>query len=83
VTAADKKLIVDLHNQMRRRVAKGLEWRGSPGPQPPAANMRQLQWDDELALMAQTHANQCIFGHDPNRNVGESQLNLVPTFSFG
>ena len=42
VTAADKTLIVNIHNQMRRQVAKGLEKRGSPGPQPAAANMREI-----------------------------------------
>ncbi len=39
VTATDKTLIVDLHNKMRRQVAKGLEKRG---PQPAAANMREM-----------------------------------------
>lgn len=39
VTATDKTLILDLHNKMRRQVAKGLEKRG---PQPAAANMREM-----------------------------------------
>ena len=81
VTAADQKLIVDLHNQMRRRVAQGLERRGSPGPQPPAADMRQLRWDDQLALMAQTHANQCVFRHDIHRDVGESRRRIRTHFA--
>jgi hypothetical protein len=42
VTAADKTLIVDLHNKMRRQVAKAMEKRGNPGPQPAAANMREM-----------------------------------------
>lgn len=71
VTETDKKDIVNLHNELRRRLAKGLEQRGSPGPQPSAANMRELQWDEELAMMAQTHAQQCTFKHDVNRNVGK------------
>lgn len=37
-----KIAIVDIHNQFRSRVAQGLELRGNPGPQPPAANMLQL-----------------------------------------
>ncbi len=28
-------------------------------------------WDDELATMAQTHAQQCTFTHDLDRNVGK------------
>jgi hypothetical protein len=42
VTEADKNLIVQLHNNLRRNVAYGKETRGNPGPQPPAANMRKL-----------------------------------------
>ena len=42
VTEADKNVIVTVHNNFRRQVAKGLESRGSPGPQPSAANMREI-----------------------------------------
>lgn len=42
ITAADKTLIVDMHNKLRRQVAKGLEKRGAPGPQPAASNMREI-----------------------------------------
>ncbi|KAK4016883.1 hypothetical protein OUZ56_031848 [Daphnia magna] len=82
-TAADKTLIVSIHNQLRRRVAKGLETRGSPGPQPAAANMREITWDDEIAVMAQTHAQQCVFTHDADRNVARFKVgqNLAIQFS--
>ena len=70
LTDADKATILDVHNKLRRQVAQGTETRGSPGPQPSASNMRQLKWDDELAQMAQTLVQQCVFGHDANRNVG-------------
>ncbi len=42
MTNADKNLIVFIHNNLRRKVAKGLEFRGNPGPQPAAANMREM-----------------------------------------
>ena len=71
VSDADKLTILQTHNSLRSRVAMGLETRGMSGPQPPAANMRQLTWDAELAVAAQTWANQCIFKHDDNRNVGK------------
>ena len=29
-------------------------------------------WDDELAMVAQRWADQCMPGHDRSRNVGES-----------
>lgn len=41
-TAAGKAAIVSYHNTLRRQVAKGLEKRGTPGPQPAASNMREL-----------------------------------------
>jgi len=46
----EKQYIVDVHNSLRRRVAKGLETRGNPGPQPPAANMRKLVSEMSLAV---------------------------------
>ncbi|GFG39604.1 hypothetical protein Cfor_02878, partial [Coptotermes formosanus] len=67
--STDKQTIVDLHNNLRRQVAQGTESRGNPGPQPSAANMRKISWDDELATVAQRWANQCTFGHDACRKV--------------
>jgi len=69
ISDEDKNIIVDLHNQLRSRVALGLEQRGRPGPQKSAANMMQLTWDDELANIAQRWADQCTFGHDGERSV--------------
>ena len=37
--------------------------RGSTN-QPPASNMMELQWDDELSVVAQRLADQCVFSHD-------------------
>ena len=33
-----------------------------------AANMRQLEWDDDLAAVAQKWADQCSFDHDDKPN---------------
>jgi hypothetical protein len=41
-TEAEKRIILDLHNQLRQKVASGKEKRGSPGPQPAAAFMPDL-----------------------------------------
>ncbi|XP_040583926.1 uncharacterized protein [Lepeophtheirus salmonis] len=60
----EKNIIVQIHNELRAKIANGLESRGSPGPQPSAANMIELAWDGELALEAQTWADQCITDHD-------------------
>lgn len=42
VSAADIVTILKAHNDYRRKVAQGLETQGSPGPQPPASNMREM-----------------------------------------
>ena len=46
-------MIVDKHNELRRKVAKGLEARGLNGGQPKAADMFELVWDPVLAASAQ------------------------------
>ena len=50
---ADKDKIVAHHNKLRAKIANGEEKRGLSGPQPPAANMKMLTWNDDLALVAQ------------------------------
>ncbi|XP_031786448.1 uncharacterized protein LOC100680164 [Nasonia vitripennis] len=69
LTNEEKQKVVDLHNELRQKVAKGQETKGSPGPQPPAKHMPDLEWDDELANLAQKWANQCKFAHDTCRDV--------------
>ena len=49
----DKDAIVNKHNQVRGRVARGEEILGVGGKQPKAANMRKMVWSDELAEVAQ------------------------------
>merc|ERR1712117_303397 len=63
-TAAEIEEILAVHNRYRALIARGEEKRGKPGPQPGAANMRQMVWDSELSLVAQAHADQCKFAHD-------------------
>ncbi|XP_064091708.1 uncharacterized protein LOC135205271 [Macrobrachium nipponense] len=68
VTDADKAIILATHNNHRVTIAKGLETRGDPGPQPAGANIRELVWNDELAKVAQAWAAQCPNGHDSYAN---------------
>ena len=42
VTDAEKAEIVRVHNELRAKLANGKESRGSPGPQPAAADMEQM-----------------------------------------
>ncbi|XP_033607394.1 venom allergen 3-like [Cryptotermes secundus] len=69
LTQKEKDLIVRKHNELRSKVANGQEHKGNPGPQPPASNMAELVWDDELAEIAQRWADQCEVGHDKCRTV--------------
>jgi hypothetical protein len=71
---ADIKVIVDKHNELRRKVAKGQETRGVGGGQPKAADMYELVWDADLAASAQRWADQCPNAHDKNR--------LIPAFTY-
>jgi len=63
-SSAAKQAIVDKHNELRAKVARGEETNGN---QPQASNMKKLVWNDELAVIAQRWADQCTFEHDTNR----------------
>ena len=52
-----KKKLLKKHNKLRQKVASGKQ----PG-QPGASNMRKLEWDDELVVIAQKWADQCVTG---------------------
>lgn len=77
ISGQDEKEILRVHNELRAKIANGQERRGKPGPQPPAANMEQMEWDEELARVAQRHADQCVFAHDC------SQCRKIPRFIVG
>nr|XP_045621637.1 filaggrin-like isoform X1 [Procambarus clarkii] len=64
ISEKEKNWILSLHNTLRAKVAKGDEPRGDPGPQPQAANMAVLSWNDELSEVAQAWANQCTLRYD-------------------
>ena len=49
------------HNELRSKVANGLETRGNDGTQPKASNMMELVWNDELAEVAQRYQILLIF----------------------
>lgn len=81
--------IVAIHNELRAKVANGQEKRGTKGAQPPAANMQEMVWDEELARMAQAHANKCRFKHDCNKcresrrfAVGQNMYTYASTRNF-
>ncbi|VVD01863.1 unnamed protein product [Leptidea sinapis] len=80
LTAYEKQAIVDAHNRLRQSVALG-----QVSSQPPAANMMEMVWDDELAATAQRWADQCTPAHDraAQRDVGRFPVgqNLAATWT--
>ena len=73
----EKQKIVDAHNSMRQMIAMG----GVKG-QPAATNMREMLWDEELAIIAQRWADQCMPGHDHRRNVGKYLSLIIKTWFY-
>eukprot|EP00092_Neocalanus_flemingeri_P038610 GFUD01042039.1.p1 GENE.GFUD01042039.1~~GFUD01042039.1.p1 ORF type:complete len:247 (+),score=59.85 GFUD01042039.1:103-741(+) len=65
-TQAGKDLLVKTHNELRQKVAAGLETNGN---QPKASNMQKISWNNELAEIAQRFVDQCTFGHDKVRDL--------------
>ncbi|XP_040500601.1 peptidase inhibitor 16 isoform X1 [Ursus maritimus] len=51
----EKRAMVELHNLYRAQVS------------PPAADMLQMRWDEELAAFAKAYAQQCVWGHNKER----------------
>ncbi|CAG9559934.1 unnamed protein product [Danaus chrysippus] len=80
LTAYEKQAIVDAHNRLRQSVALGQVL-----SQPPAANMMEMVWDDELAATAQRWSDQCTPAHDraSQRDVGRFPVgqNLAATWT--
>ena len=62
LNAEGRQAILDRHNDLRRKVAKG-DQKG----QPPAANMKKMVWSKELEEIAQRWTDQCTFAHDEVR----------------
>ncbi|PSN37065.1 hypothetical protein C0J52_25176 [Blattella germanica] len=89
---ADKDTIVQKHNDLRRKIAKGEKPTDAGAVQPKAANMMEMVWDDELAYVARVWAFQCTFEHDKCRDVEDFPVGqnlaiqgstLAPTTDLG
>ncbi len=61
VSSLDIATIISAHNKLRNTIASGNE---TINGFPSSANMLMLEWDNELAAIAQSHASQCDFEHD-------------------
>eukprot|EP01123_Difflugia_compressa_P015836 TRINITY_DN91_c0_g1_i1.p1 TRINITY_DN91_c0_g1~~TRINITY_DN91_c0_g1_i1.p1 ORF type:complete len:392 (-),score=91.36 TRINITY_DN91_c0_g1_i1:260-1435(-) len=57
LSSAQKSLIVEAHNKIRRK------W---------GLTSNQLVWDDTLASGAKSHSDKCVYGHSGAPNLGEN-----------
>lgn len=55
LTEDEKQTMVELHNHYRAQVS------------PPASDMLQMRWDDELAAFAKAYAQKCVWEHNKER----------------
>jgi len=62
LTLPQEQAALDGHNEIRSDVASGLV-----GDEPKATDMVKLDWDDDLALVAQNWVDRCTWGHNANR----------------
>lgn len=68
ITDSLKKLIVDMHNEKRDIIAGGGEKSLKP-----ACRMATMEWDDELAALAELNVLQCKMKHDKCHNTDAFQ----------
>jgi len=73
---AEQDAVVDKHNELRQLVASGKQ-PGQPGAK--GGKMPNLEWDDNLAELAQAWADQCIFEHD---NHGSTPLRRLEGYGY-
>lgn len=65
-----KQKIVDVHNELRNKVALG-----EVDNYGPAANMASMEWDDTLAKFAEMNVHKCEMAHDECMNTGNEISN--------
>ncbi|CAD6189690.1 unnamed protein product [Caenorhabditis auriculariae] len=70
-TDKQKQIFLDHHNKVRSDIALG-KYVARGVTKPPATNMYQLVWDDEVATQAQAYAETCPTGHSHRKGVGEN-----------
>lgn len=59
----DRKLLLEMHNNRRSKVARGQIMNF-----PKALHMPQYHWNDELAYLAELNVDRCYYDHDQNHS---------------
>ncbi|KAF6211637.1 hypothetical protein GE061_012150 [Apolygus lucorum] len=65
----DKETVLNLHNNLREKIASSWRTPEILKQFPKSSNMRELRWDDQLEESALTWAKQCTVGHDECRDL--------------
>ncbi|CAB3409439.1 unnamed protein product [Caenorhabditis bovis] len=66
-----KQTILDMHNTMRSKIAKG-SYVARGVQKPSGSNILKIKWDDGVAASAQAYANTCPTGHSHAAGLGEN-----------
>ncbi|CAL2040818.1 unnamed protein product [Caenorhabditis brenneri] len=69
--ANTQQFIVDLHNTLRSKIAKGT-YVAQETTKPAGSNILKIKWDATLAASAQAYAETCPTGHSQTAGVGEN-----------
>lgn len=69
-TEEEQSYIIQIHNELRNRVASGKEVRGRNVE---AANIAALEYDEHMQHVAQCHTNKCIASSDECRRTQDFQ----------
>jgi hypothetical protein len=70
-----KRYILCRMNEIRSQVALGtISDDGTNGAWPVATNMKRMQWDENLATVAQNYADECNYAHNSSRGTDYATL---------
>ncbi|XP_058449993.1 antigen 5 like allergen Cul n 1-like [Malaya genurostris] len=85
LNSTKQELILDLHNQLRSKIATGKQ-NYSTTFYPQAARMGTMVWSSELANIAAANARRCVYGHDKCRNTATLKTvgqNIARQYYYG
>lgn len=75
ISNQDIQTIVNVHNTLRNQMATQTTEFGAKYPK--AGNMRQMYWSEEIAKLAQEHANKKVFAHSDSSFRKTSQFSYL------
>ncbi|KHJ80542.1 SCP-like protein [Oesophagostomum dentatum] len=67
-----RQTFLDKHNELRSKVARGLERDGAGGYAPKASKMLKMVYDCDIENSAMKNAQQCVFEHSDLDDLGEN-----------